>query len=294
MRRLKEQYAVAKKIVDKLDAEAPRDKGLKKMLDDVDAAKKEWADYLAGHKAEVELYFKLRDAVRSGKRNDPAFDGCDKLTRPKFEKLVRSVAKTIPWDTETLAGFMYYMTQTTDAYITTNAWASCGYSIHPSMDANVVQAAFQQAFLVRHGWRTLAMGKLGAEGYKPRFADSSYYVRDVGTHVVQLLGVGGSPNMGSPSFGEIKKMTVKDDEIVLSFKMGEIDGVCLRWETRYGEKQCAERGTVDNEVGDETIPVAYNAAVKKNVDIMVQVGFPVCVYNKPKKKMLAIFGVALK
>lgn len=292
MERIKQDYANAKAVVDKLDAEAPRDPGLQKLLKDVEAAKKEWAAFAAGHGAELTLYGKLRDAVRSHKRNDPGFDGCDALTRPPFEKLVRSVAKKIPWETETLEDYMSYVTTTPEAYVTTASWAACGYSIHPSMDGLLGQVVTVPASGANLGWRTVAMSKLTADGYKPRFADASYYLRDEGKHYVNLPGV--DKGNGNPTFEEVKKLTKQDDEITLIFKTGVAEDVCLRWETRYGEKQCAERGDVPNESSPETVPAAYSAGIKPNVSVMVQGYFPVVVYNKAKKKVLALFGVALK
>lgn len=291
MARVEQDYANAKAVVDKLDAEAKRDPGLQKLLNDVEAAKKEWAAYAAGHGTEIARYGKLRDAVRSGKRNDPGFDGCDALTRPPFEKLVRSVAKKIPWETETLEGYMSYVTATTEAYVTTASWAACGYSVHPSMDGLLGQAVTVPAMGANLGWRSLALGKIAVDGYKPRFADASYYLRDEGKTYVRLFGV---DKGGNPTFGEVKKLTKQDDETTISFKTGVAEDVCLRWETRYGEKQCAERGDVPDESSPETVPTAYAAALKPNVSVMVQGGFPVVVYNKPKQKVLALFGVALK
>lgn len=292
MTRIKRDYANAKAVVDKLDGEAPRDPGLQKLLTDVEAGKQEWAAYAAGHAPELALYGKLRDAVRSGKRNDPGFDGCDALTRPPFEKLVRSVAKKIPWETETLEDYMSYVTTTTEAFITTASWAACGYSIHPSMTGLLGQAVTVPAMHANLGWRTLALSKIAVDGYKPRFADSSYYLPDQGKTYVHLLGV--DKGNGNPTFGEVKKLTKQDDELLISFKTAVAEDVCLRWETRYGEKQCAERGDVPDEYQPEAVPTAYSAGIKPNVSVMVQGGFPVEVYNKPKKKMLALFGVALK
>lgn len=292
MARIKQDYANAKAVVDRLDEEAKRDPGLQKLLNDVEAGKKEWAAYAAGHASEVALFAKLRDAVRSGKRNDPGFDGCDALTRPPFEKLVRAVAKKIPWETETLEDYMSYVTTTTEAYVTTAAWAACGYSIHPSMDRVLGQVVTVPAMSANLGWRSLALSKIAVDGYKPRFADASYYLRDEGKTYVRLLGV--DKGNGNPTFGEVKKLTKQDDETTISFKTGIAEDVCLRWETRYGEKQCAERGDVPDESSPETVPTAYAAGLKPNLSVMVQGRFPVVVYNKAKKKVLALFGVALK
>ena len=109
---------------------------------------------------------------------------------------------------------------------------------------------------------------------------------------MRLLGV--DKGNGNPTFGEVKKLTKQDDETTISFKTGIAEDVCLRWETRYGEKQCAERGDVPDESSPETVPTAYAAGLKPNLSVMVQGRFPVVVYNKAKKKVLALFGVAVK
>ncbi|HUQ07469.1 MAG TPA: hypothetical protein VM261_33480 [Kofleriaceae bacterium] len=287
-----EEHERAREVVATFDEAARTDRGLKKVRADVEAAKKEWAAYVGAHRADVELYLTLKDAVRTGKRNDPAFAGCDAKTRPRFEKHVRSVAKKIPWETDSLEGYMYYLVDgSIDGYITTVSWAACAFSVHPAADPVLAQAASTNVNLIRAGWRTVAIGKLSADDYKPRFDDSSFYLRrdDLSAYITHA-GLSKSDN---PTWGEVKKVKKHDDELTIIFAMGQIEGGCLRWVTRRGEKECAERGDYENEVDPVDVPLAYAAGIKPGVSMKTGgPQFPMVVWKG--KKILAIFGVTLK
>jgi hypothetical protein len=289
---IKKEYDLAKKVIAHFDDAAKTDRGLKKVRAEVEAAKKEWADYLAAHRADHELYLTLKDAARSGKRNNPAFEGCDGKTRARFEKHVRSVAKKIPADTETLEGFIYHLAgDSIDGYITTASWATCAFSVHPAADQVIAYTFTSGPEVVRVGWRTVAIGKLTAKDYKPRFDDSKYYLSK--SDFSQYHELPGFSKLDHPTWGDVTKVEKHDDELKVYFGRGEIVGACYRWETRHGEKYCAERGNYEEDVAPVNVPLAYAAGIKKGV--WMQTGgrqFPLVV--RKGKKPVAILGVVLK
>lgn len=305
---VKEAMEKAQKIGAIIEAAAKDDPGVQQVLKITDTAKSEWTAYLGKNKAAFDQYLALKDAVRTGKSNNPAFKDCYAATQPAFEKHVKALAKKIPWDVgnDYIPGYMSHLTATPEGYITTVAWAACAWGHDKSGESPYSGAAageYGGAF--KAGWRTLALGKALDPNLKPKFADRNmppldtfqwkYGVQPAGTSVVAPIV--------TRNEGVIGKMKKKDDDFTtVSFKGDKVEK-CLQWKetnkvtgvTAGGNLQydhvCLKRGMVDNQVGDTDVPTRYLTGAKAG-DTFAEVNkFPVVAWKG--KKLTMLFGVKL-
>ncbi len=293
-----------------MEAAAKDDPGLQQLFKVTDTAKTEWTAYISKHKIEFERHQTLKDAVRSGKTNNPAFAGCYEATKPGFEKLVKAAAPKIPWDVgnDYLPGYFRYLRNTPEGYITTVSWAACAWSVHESGEAPYVAAVnsdFGGSF--RAGWRTIALSKvLDEENFKPKFADRSLNLRDwrfSWKHGAKMSGVNDIAAIRTRSEGVVATLKVEGEVTKVSFKGDQVES-CLQWketgkptgvsaggQVQY-EKVCKKRGMVDNQETAIESPTKYMAGVKPG-DTFASVGdFPVVSWKG--KKLTSLLGVALK
>ncbi|MDQ3340568.1 MAG: hypothetical protein M4D80_35875 [Myxococcota bacterium] len=307
---------VAKEIKDKamkvgafMEAAAKDDPGLQQLFKITDQAKAEWTAYVSKNKADFERYLALKDAVRSGKTNNPAFKGCYEATKPAFEKLVKAAAPKIPWDVgnDYLPGYVWYLRQTPEGYITTVAWAACAWSIHEAGEAPYVAAAnsdFGGNF--RAGWRTIALGKVLDEKLKPKFADRSLNMGDwtfQWKYGAKMTGVNDIAAIMTRSEGVVGTLKTEGDVTKVAFKGNKVEA-CLQWketnkptgvaaggQVTY-EKVCKKRGMVDNQTTAEEVPAKYMSGVKVGDTFASVKSFPVVAWKG--KKLTMLLGVPLK
>ncbi len=304
----KEALDKAQKIGAVIEAAAKDDPGVQQVLKLTDAAKTEWSAYLAKNKADFDRYLALKDAVKTGKTNNPAFKDCYAATQPAFEKHVKSLVKKIPWDVgnDYVPGYMRYLTASTEGYVITVAWAACAWAHHESGAAPYSGAAAQEfGGNLKAGWRTLALGKALSDSFKPKFADRNmppldtfkwkYGVQPPGTDVRAPIMTRGE--------GVIAKITKKDDDVSsVSFSGNKVEQ-CLQWKetnkvtgvTAGGNVQydhvCLKRGMVANQTEPREVPTRYLAGAKPG-DTFAEVNrFPVVAWKG--KKLTMLFGVKL-
>lgn len=303
-----EMKAKAMKVGAAMDAAAKDDPGLQQLFKVTEQAKAEWTAYLAKNKAEFERYQTLKDAVRSGKTNNPAFKGCYEATKAPFERLVKSVAKKIPWDVgnDYLPGYISYLVTTPENYITTVNWAACAWSIHESGEAPYVAAVNGDFRGLRAGWRTIALGKVFDEKFKPKFADRSLKMDDwtfQWKYGVKMSGVNDNAAIMTRSEavvgslkadGEVTKVAFKGDKVESCLQWKEtnkVTGISAGGQPMY-EKKCLKRGMVDNQETALEVPTKYMAGVKPGDTFASVRQFPVVAWKG--KKLTSLLGVALK
>ena len=298
----------ASKVGAYMEGAAKDDPGLQQMFKLTDQAKAEWTAYLGKNKAEFERYQALKDAVRSGKSNNPAFKGCYEATKPAFDKLVKAAAPKIPWDVgnDYLPGYISYLVGTPEGYITTVNWAACAWSQHEAGEAPYVAAVNQDFRGLRAGWRTIALGKVMDEKFKPKFADRSLNMNDwtfQWKYGVKMSGVNDIAAIMTRSEGVVGSIKVDGDIAKVSFKGDKVEA-CLQWketnkptgvsaggQVTY-EKVCQKRGMVDNQTGAVEVPNKYMGGVKVGDTFASVKSFPVVAWKG--KKVTSILGVALK
>lgn len=303
-----EAYEKAKKVGAVIEAAAKDDPGVQQVLKLSETAKSEWTAYLAKNKATFDQYLALKDAVRSGKSNAPAFKGCFEATKPAFEKHVKSLVKKIPWDVgnDYIPGYMGYLTATPEGYILTTAWAACAWSIDKSGESPYSGAASGEwGGQFKAGWRTIALSKMLDDKLKPKFADRNIPPLDLFQWKYGVMPAGASvvaPIM-TRAEGVIGKIAKKDDDFTtVSFK-GEKVEKCLQWKetnkvtgvTAGGnlqyDHQCLKRGKVDSQTEPRDVPTKYMDGVKVG-DTFADVNhFPVVAWKG--KKLTMLFGVKL-
>jgi hypothetical protein len=309
--------ARAKEIKDKsmkvgaaMDTAAKDDPGLQQLFKITDQSKAEWSAYIAKNKADFDRHLALKDAVRSGKSNNPGFKGCYEATKPGFEKLVKAAAPKIPWDVgnDYLPGYVRYLRATPEGYITTVAWAACAWSIHESGEAPYVAAAnseFGGSF--RAGWRTITLGKvLDEDKFKPKFADRSLNMRDwtfQWKYGAEMTGVRNIAAIMTRSEGVVGTLKVEGEVTKVAFKGDKVEA-CLQWketnkptgvaaggQVTY-EKVCKKRGMVDNQTTAVEVPTKYMTGVKVGDTFASVRQFPVVSWKG--KKLTSLLGVPLK
>lgn len=292
-----------------IDTAAKTDPGLTKYLKITDDAKAEWAAYIGKNKDAVDRYLALKDAVRSGKSNNPGFAGCFEATGPAFTKLVKAVGPKIPWDVgnDQLPGYMKYLQATPEGYIATVAWAACAWSADPAGES-VYAAAANADFggKLRAGWRTLALSKYLDPELKVKFADRSLSPNNwtfEWKYGVKMTGINDIAAIQTPQMGAIAAIKTKGDSTSISFKGATVDG-CLQWadtnkvqsvnngNVQY-ERVCKKRGQVQNDLGTEdNIPTKYvSKGTHVGDSITIINKFPVVSWKG--KKVTALLGVAL-
>jgi hypothetical protein len=305
---VKEALEKANKIGALIDGAAKDDPGVQQVLKLADTAKAEWTAYLSKNKAAFDQYLVLKDAVRTGKSNNPAFKDCYAQTQPAFEKHVKALAKKIPWDVgnDYIPGYMRYLTATTEGYITTVSWAACAWGHDKSGESPYSGAAagdYGGAF--KAGWRTIALGKALDPNFKPKYADRNMPALDTfqWKYGVQPAGTSVVAPIVTRNEGVIGKLTKKDDDYTtVSFKGDKVES-CLQWADTnrvssvdssggvHYDKKCLKRGMIDNQVGASDVPTRYLTGAKVG-DTFAEVNkFPVVAWKA--KKLTMLFGVKL-
>jgi len=303
-----EAYEKAKKVGATIEAAAKDDPGVQAVLKLSDTAKAEWTAYLAKNKAAFDQYLVLKDAVRTGKSNNPAFKDCFAATQPAFEKHVKALASKIPWDVgnDYIPGYMQYLTATTEGYITTVSWAACAWGHHESGAGPYSAAAGPEYGGALHaGWRTIALNKALDEKFKPKFADRNMPALDTfqWKYGVKPAGTDVRSSIMTPGQGVIGKITKKDDELsTVQFKGDKVEA-CLQWADTnkvssvdgggnvHYDKKCLKRGMIDNQTDAREVPTRYLTGAKPGDNFAEVNRFPVVAWKG--KKVTMIFGVKL-
>lgn len=301
----------AKKYGAKVEAAAKDDPGVALFLKTSADARAEWSAWLGKNKAAYDQYLALKDAVRSGKSNHPAFKDCEKTTGPAFAKLVKATAPKIPWDVgrDSLESYMRYFTNTIDGYITSVSYAACAWGHHESGEAIYAAAANHDVDAPTHdlhgGPRTHALSKFFADGFKPKFADRSIgndWMTSAWRHGVAMSGVNQHASIMTASEGVIGSMKADGDVTKVGFKGDKVEA-CLQWvdtnkvssvssggSVQY-EKKCKKRGMVDNQTTAVEVPTRYLQGAKAGDNITIVRQFPVVSWKG--KKLTMLLGVKL-
>jgi hypothetical protein len=301
VQRAQEVVAAAKKVGDEIDA--ANEPGVAEIAKVVAAAKTEWNDYLAKHKADFDRYLALKDGVRSGKTNDPAFAGCYEATQPGFAKVVKA-ARFASVTNDPLPGFVAQVIGTTEGYIATVSYAACAWSIHQSGEAMYVAAANGAGGKVRAGWRSIALAKLLDPTFKPKFAQRSLSLHANSTdwaRGIQMAGVNDIRKITTPSQGVIGGLKVNGDVTGIVFKGNQVEE-CLQWQETNKvsqinngnvsyEKVCKKRGMVANQTTAAEAPSKYLAGVHVGDSITLVDDFPVVAWKGTKNT--SVLGIAL-
>lgn len=305
--KIQDTIARATKLGAAVDEAAKDDPGLQQLRKLVDAAKAEWSTYAGAHKAEIERYLALKDAVRSGKTTNKAFAGCYEATQPAFAKLVKATAPSIPWDVgdDYLPGYMNYLERTTDGYITTVAWAACAWGAHESGAAPYGAAANRAGGSLRAGWRTIAVANLLDPALKVKFADRAFNLSSLRSgweFGIKLPGINDNAQIENPHQGVVKALKADGDTTVVSFRSDKVEE-CLEWadtdkiaginrngDLRY-EKVCKRRGMVASQTEDVEAPTRYLTGVKPGDSFAAVAKFPVVSWKG--KKLTSLLGVPL-
>lgn len=304
-----EAYENAKKIVDQLDGEAKSDKGLQLLAKLVDNAKADWKSYIDKNKAAYDRYLALKDGVRSGKTNHPAFQGCFEAIAPVWTKHVNATNKRIPWDVgrDVAVAYMRYLGASIEGYVLATSFGACAWSNSEEGEAPFTGVATTEfGGAIHAGWRTHALSKLlDEENVKPKFADRSYRLETFQwKYGVSFPGVNQHAAIMTPSDGVIAKLVDnKDGTTKVSFKGDKVEA-CLKWadsnkvssisssgNVNY-EKKCLKRGMVDNETTAVNVPTRYLSGVKPGHNITIVRGFPIVAWTG--KKVTMLYGAAIK
>ena len=304
---LAEPYAVAQKIGATIEAEAKTDPGIKLVLAQADAARAEWKTYIGTHKADFDRYLALKDAVRGGKTNHPAFQGCFEALQPAWQKYVTATSKKIPWDVgnDVMQAYMNFMKASIEGHILAVSWAACEWSLHPSGESAFAAAAVtRDASTLKAGPRTVALGKLLDENLKPAFADRSLRLdRTEWKYGVQVEGINENTAIATPQDGVVGKLVPAGDMTKVVFKKDKVE-VCLQWADTNRissfsaagnfnyEKKCLRRGMVANDIGTIEVLTKNAAGIKAGDRLIIVNQFPVVAWKG--KKLTALLGVALK
>jgi hypothetical protein len=293
-----------------VDAAAKDDPGVAAFLKTAADARAEWTAWVGKNKEAYDRYLALKDGVRSGKSNNPAFKDCDKTTGPAFAKLVKAAAPKIPWDVgrDVAEAYVSYLTMTIDGYITSVSYAACAWSHHESGEAIYAAAANHDNGDDTHdlhgGPRTHALSKFFSESFKPKFADRSIggnWMAGAWKHGVSMSGVSQHASIMTPSDGVIGSLKADGDVTKVGFKGDKVEA-CLQWvdtnkvssvnngNVQY-EKKCKKRGMIDNMTTAVDVPTRYLQGAKVGDNITIVRQFPVVAWKG--KKLTMLLGVKL-
>lgn len=299
---MNDSYEKAKKIGAVIEAAAKTDPGVQQVLKVADDARAEWQAYVAKNKAQVDQFQALKQAVRSGKSNDPAFAKCWDSTQPAFAKAVKAVAKAIPWNVERgdvidgyVPGYMHYLITTPELYLTAVSFGACAWSEDASAK-ELFRYAIEAQGRQLAGERTLGLSRLLDPNLKPKFADRSIVFPAGNNSALReklFFGVdGGSPHQDWTYDGVVGTTKVNGDMTHFAFSKDKVE-VCIEWKEHpvTHERSCKKAGMVDNQVGDLDIYTKFTAGLKPKVTVSVLRGFPVVAWQK--QKLTALFTIPL-
>ena len=305
--KIKEAVDKAKKIGAAVETAAKSDPGLASVLKLGADARTEWSAYASKNGDAIARYLALKDGVRSGKSNNPAFTGCDEATRPAFQKLVK--ATKFPQDVggDPMLSYLSYLTKTTEGYIVTVAYAACAWAYEKAGESIYVGSANQGGGGARAGWRSLALAKAMDGGFTPKFAERSLSWDDMKSkwkYGIQMTGVEWRYSIMTPTRGAVAALKKKDDtNSTVTFKGNTVDA-CLQWNdtkkivairpdgTFQYDKTCAKRGTIPNQTTPIDVPTRYAAGIGPGVSMVAVLQYPVAVWKG--NQYVAILGVAVK
>jgi hypothetical protein len=305
--KIKQAVDNAKKIGASVEAAAKTDPGIQSVLKLAADARTEWAAYASKNGDAIARYLALKDGVRSGKSNNPAFTGCDEATRPAFQKLVK--ATKFPQDVggDPMLSYLGYLTKTTEGYIVTVAYAACAWAYEKAGESIYVGAANQGGGGARAGWRSLALAKAMDGNFTPKFAERSLSWDDMKSHWkygIQMTGVEWRYSIMTPTRGAVAALKKKDDtNSTVTFKGNTVDA-CLQWNdskkivgfrpdgTVQYDKVCAKRGNIPNQTTPIDVPTRYATGIGPGVSMVAVLQFPVAVWKG--NQYVSILGVPAK
>lgn len=305
--KIKEAVDKAKKIGASVEAAAKTDPGLASVLKLAADARTEWAAYASKNGDAIARYLALKDGVRSGKSNNPAFTGCFEATSAPFQKLVK--ATKFPQDVggDPMLSYLSYLTKTTDGYLTTVAYAACAWAYDKAGESIYVGAANQGGGGARAGARSLALAKAMDPSFTPKFAERSLSwdeMKSKWKYGIQMTGVEWRYSIMTPTRGAVAGLAKDSDSTSkVTFKGNTVDA-CLSWNdtkkivairpdgTFQYDKTCTKRGTIPNQTTPISVPTKYAAGIGAGVSMVAVLQFPVAVWKG--NQYVAILGVPVK
>lgn len=309
MKEITDGLALAKKIGAAVEAEAKADPGIAAVLKLGTDARAEWAAYLGKNREAFARYVALKDAVRSGKRNDPGFAGCDEATRPAFARYVKASRVPLDLPGHPMVGMGEFLGRSIEGYVASVSYAACAVSVDQAGESPFVAVANVEndGQRPRAGARALTVAKAFDGAFAPRFADRNLRfdeMRRFFQYGIQHKNVLDRAAIMTPSTGVVASLKKKDDVMsTVIFKSAPIEA-CLRWvdskkvaqingdgSIRY-ERSCAKRGKMPNTTTPVDVPTRYAHAIAAGNSVVVVMGFPVMVWKG--KKVLAVWGVPAK
>lgn len=296
----------AKKYIAYFDAEIPKDKGLQNVMRVVDDAAAQWKTYIDKNQAAFDRYVAMKDGVRSRKTNTPAFQNCWESTQAAFAKYVRVAKFPYEMSGEQLVNYASHAIKDPGSYIAAVSYGACAYSMQPAGESMFVAASGTEYGDQWAGPRTAAISNLMRQSEEQKFQDRS---RSMGLNSSGFSGVIRPANADfrlaiiTAWTGEIGTVKANGDTIHVEFKGDEVES-CLNWKqtnkvvsyqngSPIYDKVCTKRGMVANQENPVDIPKQWAAGVVPGNGMLLVNGFPVDVWNKKKKKIIAMFGVAI-
>jgi hypothetical protein len=301
----KQAVEAAKRIGQAVEVAAEHDTGVQAVLAAGKAAHLEWKAFANASRDLVDTVRALQGAARGG--HAKGFAGCAEKTRPAFEKLVR--ARTFADDGGDREPLVFYIKQLRGdlaSHMVTLAYAACAAGMDRSGEAIYTAIGNGEAGQVLRGARTLAIAKLYAPSFKPKFADRALSLADMQSvfrrQLVQVPGNDIAAIM-TPRGGKIATIT-RDGEVTrLRFAADKVER-CLEWratekivsvgangEVQY-EKRCARRGLVQNQEDEIEIATRFAAGLKAGMSVTIVNNFAVVAWSGATWH--ALLGVALQ
>ncbi len=307
MAKIKEALDKAKKVGASVEAAAKSDPGIASVLKLAVDARAEWAAYAGKNGDAIGRYLALKDGVRSGKSNHPAFTGCHEATSGPFQKLVKATKFPVEVSGDPMLGYLGYLMKTTEGYITTVAYAACAWAYEKAGESIYVGAANQGGGGARAGARSLTLAKAMDSGFTPKFAERSLAWEDMKStwkYGIQMTGVEWRYSIMTPTRGAVAAVKKKDDtNSTVTFKGNTVDA-CLSWNdskkivgfrpdgTVQYDKVCAKRGTIPNQTTPIDVPTRYATGIGAGTSLVAVIGYPVAVWKG--NQYVAILGVPVK
>jgi hypothetical protein len=302
----KETLDKARKVGTAVEAAAKEDPGVAGLVKLGAAAREEWAAYASKNKDAIGRFLALKDAVRSGKSNHKAYEGCYEATQPAFAKLVRSTH--FPWDVQgdPMPFHVSFVTATTDGYVTTVAYAACAFGQDPAGESIYTAAANAPGGGARFGARSIALAKALAPGFKPAFTQRSLRFDDMTfqwKYGMTMPGANSITAIMTPGGGTVGALKAEGNATKITFKGNTVDA-CLEWvETNRVaqvsssgsvtyQKTCKKRGQIPNQASAVTAPSRYLGGIAPGVSIITVDQFPVVAWKG--KKITGVLGIATK
>ena len=296
--------AAAKEVGAVVEAAAKDEPGLAAVLAAGEAARAEWKAFAGGHRALLETVDAMQGAVRAN--HAQGFAGCVAKTRPGFEKLVRATKLAEDTGRDPLVAYVAQLRGDLTSYLTTLAYAACAYGHHDSAEGLYAAIGNGGVGVVLRGARTLALARLYAASFKPKFADRALSMPQLRSafqdHPI-TVPVNANTSIATPTGGKLTKVTTRGEVTTLGFATDKVER-CLDWRTtskvqsiasngevRY-EMVCAKRGPVDSQTSDLEIATTFAAGLEPGMWVTLVNRFPVIAWRN--QQPAAVLGVALR